>query len=135
MEEKYFKMLINSLKKAKKTKEVPVSAIIVKNNKKIAKASNSRIRNHNPLMHAEIKCIIKASKKIKDWRLEDCELYVTLEPCHMCKEIIKECRIKNVNYLINSNKTINYKTNFAKSDSLYAEEYKKMLITFFKNLR
>lgn len=135
MKEKYIKMLITSSLKASDNGEVPVSALLVKNNKIISKAYNTRIKDNNPLMHAEIKCIINACKKIGDWRLDDYEMYVTLEPCHMCKEIIKECRIKNVYYLIKSQKNINFKSVFKKIDSKYSEEYKKMLITFFRNLR
>ena len=135
MQEKYVDILMKYLNKKRKHYEVPVSALIVMNDKVIAKACNLRIKMHNPLMHAEIKCIIKACKKRKDWRLENCDLYVTLEPCHMCKEIIRESRIKNVYYLINSEKKINYKTNFVKLNSKNSNKYKKMLITFFKKLR
>ena len=92
MNDKYIKMLITNCDKNNVDNEVPVSAILVKEDKIVAKANNSRIKNGNPLMHAEIKCILYACKKNKDWRLDNYDLYVTLEPCHMCKEIIKECR-------------------------------------------
>lgn len=135
MNDKYIKMLITNCDKNNVDNEVPVSAILVKEDKIVAKANNSRIKNGNPLMHAEIKCILYACKKNKDWRLDNYDLYVTLEPCHMCKEIIKECRIRNVYYLLESTKRKNFKTKFNKVDSSYEEKYKKMLITFFKNLR
>ena len=135
MNDKYIKMLITNCDKNNVDNEVPVSAILVKEDKIVAKANNSRIKNGNPLMHAEIKCILYACKKNEDWRLDNYDLYVTLEPCHMCKEIIKECRIRNVYYLLESTKRKNFKTKFNKVDSSYEEKYKKMLITFFKNLR
>jgi len=94
--EKYMKLAYEESIKAYKKNEVPVGAIIIKNNKIIAKAKNNRQKKHNILGHAEINCIQKAEKKLKDWRLNDCVMYVTLEPCNMCSEIIKESRIKEV---------------------------------------
>ena len=90
--------------KAKKHNEVPIAALIVKNNKIISKAYNKVEKNNNVLNHAEILAIIKASKKIKNWRLDNCELYVSLEPCEMCKTIIKKARIKKIYYFTKQNK-------------------------------
>lgn len=132
--EKYFSILINLAKKAYKKNEVPVAALIVKNNKIISKKYNKRNKSNNPLDHAEVRCIISACKKLNDWRLDECTMYVTLEPCHMCKEIIKESRINNVFYLIENSKIINYKTNFNKVNGLY-DNYKELLTIFFKNKR
>ena len=100
MKEKYFDLLITLARKAAKHNEVPISAIIVKNDKLIAKAYNKRVKKHDVLNHAEVMVIKKASKKLKDWRLFDCELYVTLKPCSICEAIIKQSRIKNVYYLL-----------------------------------
>lgn len=130
----YFDILINLAKKAYIKDEVPVAALIVKNNKIIARSINKRNKSSNLLEHAEISCVIKACKKIKDWRLNDCTMYVTLEPCHMCKEIIKESRIKKVYYLSSANKLINYKTKFIK-EIKYKNNYSDLLTNFFENKR
>jgi tRNA(adenine34) deaminase len=130
----YKSILLKLAKNAFKKGEVPVAAIIVKNNKIISKAHNKRYRSNNPLYHAEIQCIIKASKKLKDWRLDNCDLYVTLKPCHMCEEILKEVRINNVYYLVESNKVINFKTNFIKIHD-DKKTFENLLTNFFKNLR
>lgn len=131
----YYENLIKLSKKALKHSEVPVAALIVKDNKIIAKAYNKRYRNNNPLMHAEIKCIIKACKKLNDWRLNDCILYCTLEPCHMCKEIIKETRINKVYYIAESKKDVNYKSKFKFVNNEYTKIYNNILTNFFKKIR
>ena len=136
MNDKYLKQLIKLAKKASKKKEVPISAIIVKDGKIISKAFNKRIKNNNVLDHAEIMAIRKAEKKLKDWRLFDCDLYVTLKPCSMCETIIKQARIKNVYYLLeklNSKKEYN-KTNFIKI-SENKQMYYSILQDFFKKKR
>ncbi len=84
--------------KAYKKREVPVGAIIVKDGKIIAKAHNLKEKKKSPLAHAEILCIEKACKKINNWRLDDCTMYVTLYPCNMCLGAIKEARINSVVY-------------------------------------
>ena len=136
MNDKYLKQLIKLAKKASKKNEVPISAIIVKDGKIISKAFNKRIKNNNVLDHAEIMAIRKAEKKLKDWRLFDCDLYVTLKPCSMCEIIIKQARIKNVYYLLeklNSKKEYN-KTNFIKI-SENEQMYHNILQDFFKKKR
>lgn len=96
IQELYMKEAIKEAKKAYKKEEVPVGAIIVRNNEIIAKAHNLKETKNNTICHAEILAIQKASKKIEAWRLEDCELYVTLEPCTMCAGAIINARIKKV---------------------------------------
>ena len=96
MDFKYMEMALNEAKKAFKRGEVPVGAVIVKNGKIIAKTHNIKEKKQCSICHAEILAIIKASKKLKNWRLEDCDIYVTLEPCPMCASAIKQARIKNV---------------------------------------
>ena len=91
------------INKAIKKQEVPIAALIVYNNKIIAKAYNKVNKKNNIMNHAEIIVINKCMKKLKNWRLNNCELYITLEPCSMCKEIIKKCRIKNVYYFTKQN--------------------------------
>ncbi len=90
-----------ALKEAKKAlllKEVPVGAVIVYNDKIIARAYNKRETLNRPTAHAEILAIEKASKKLESWRLEDCIMYITLEPCLMCSGAIIQSRIKKVIY-------------------------------------
>ena len=82
--------------KAYQLGEVPVGAVIVCNNKIIARGHNTRELSQSVLGHAEINAIKKASKKIGSWRLEDCDIYVTLEPCSMCSGAIIQSRIKNL---------------------------------------
>lgn len=84
--------------KAGQKDEVPVGAVIVKDGKIVARAHNKKEKNNNPMGHAEIECIKKACKKLDDWYLKDCELYVTLEPCVMCVGAIINARIEKVYY-------------------------------------
>ena len=83
-------------KKAYLIDEVPVGAVIVYNDKIIARGHNTREVKQSVLGHAEINAIKKASKKIGSWRLEDCDIYVTLEPCSMCSGAIIQSRIRNL---------------------------------------
>lgn len=89
---------IEEAKKALKKNEVPIGAVIVKNGKIIAKGYNKREKNQNATSHAEIIVIEKACKKLKSWRLDDCEIFVTLEPCPMCAGAIANARIKTLIY-------------------------------------
>ena len=129
--------IINELNKlmdrAIKKNEVPVACIITKDNKIIAKSYNKTVKTNNILDHAEIIAIKKASKKLHNWRLNDCTMYVSLEPCSMCKEIIKKSRIKKVIYYSkqNDNKTekdLDYKY-------INNKEISNKLTNFFKNIR
>ena len=135
MQEMIERELNRLLLKAKNKNEVPVAALIVKKGKIISRAYNKRFNTNNPLNHAEIQCVLKASKKLRNWRLDDCDMYVTLKPCHMCSEIIKECRIKNIYYFASNDKIINSKTNFIYINNLFSNNYKQLLSNFFKNLR
>ena len=82
--------------KAKKLNEVPIGCVIVRDGKIIGRGYNRRMKDKNTLSHAELNAIKKASKKLKDWRLDDCEMYVTTEPCQMCSGAIVQARIKKV---------------------------------------
>ena len=95
-EEKYMKAAIREAKKAYALEEVPIGCVIVQNDRIIARGYNRRNTEGNTLAHAELTAIKKASKKTGDWRLEDCTLYVTLEPCQMCSGAIVQARIKRV---------------------------------------
>lgn len=98
--QKYVNEAIKMANKAKKKKEVPVGALIIKDNKIISKAYNLKNRTNIATKHAEIIAIEKANRKMKTWRLSDCVMIVTLEPCMMCAGAILESRIKKVYCLL-----------------------------------
>lgn len=87
---------LKEAEKAKKLNEVPIGCVIVHDGKIIGRGYNRRMKDKNTLSHAELNAIKKASKKLKDWRLDDCEMYVTTEPCQMCSGAIVQARIKKV---------------------------------------
>ena len=95
-DEKYMKEAIRQAKKAYALKEVPIGCVIVYQDKIIARGYNRRTIDKNTLAHAELIAIRKASRKMDDWRLEECTMYVTLEPCQMCSGAIVQSRMKKV---------------------------------------
>ena len=143
----YMKEALKQAKKAASILEVPVGAIIVKDNKIIARAYNQKEKKYDSTKHAEILAIQKASKKLKSWRLTDCEMYVTLEACSMCAGALIQSRIKKVyigamdektgscgsvfnllkDYKFNHDVDIEY--------GICKEECEKILKDFFKDLR
>lgn len=96
--EKFMYIALEEAKKAYELNEVPIGAVLVCNNQIIAKGFNKKEKNNSALEHAEIDCIRQANKILNNWRLSDCELYVTLFPCMMCAGAIIQSRIKNVYY-------------------------------------
>ncbi len=96
MDSEYMKEAVKQAKKAARIGEVPIGCVIVKSGRIIARGYNRRNTDHSTLSHAEIRAIRKASKILNDWRLEDCTLYVTLEPCQMCAGAIVQARIPRV---------------------------------------
>ena len=119
--------------KAKQEGEVPVGAILVKDNKIISKAYNKTNKTNDILSHAEINVIKKASKKLNNWRLDGCILYISLEPCSMCKEIIKKSRISKVIYFSKQNK---YKTeNDPEYQFIKNNDISEYLSNYFKEKR
>ncbi len=145
--EYYMNIALNEAKKAYNELEVPVGAIIVKNGKIIAKAYNEKEKKHDTTKHAEILAIQKASKKLKNWRLYDCDMYVTLEPCSMCAGALIQARLRKVYIGAMDEKTgscgsvlnllEDYKFNH-KVDIEYGvckKECENILKDFFKNLR
>lgn len=135
MRNKIIKKLKKLNKKALKNNDVPVSCIIVKNKKIIASAYNKKNKKNNPFAHAEILAIQKAAKKLKTYNLNDCELYVSLYPCNMCKEVINEARIKNIYYILNKNKNINNTAIYKKMECYEYIDFSKELSNFFINKR
>lgn len=97
---KYIDIIIKEAKKSLLTNDVPVGAVIVENNTIIAKAHNSREKFQNVTKHAELIALEKACKKKKTWHLDDCEIYVTMEPCLMCINAISQARIKKISYIL-----------------------------------
>ena len=147
MKEKFMKEALKEAEKALKKEEVPVGAVIVKNNKIIARAHNLKESKHNSIKHAEIIAVEKACKKLKAWRLEDCEMYVTLEPCPMCAGALVNSRIKKIYIGTEDSKTgacgsklnllndfdFNHKVEIERN--ILKEESEKILKDFFKYLR
>ena len=94
--EKYMKEALRQARKAEALEEVPIGCVIVREGKIIARGYNRRNTDKNTLSHAELNAIRKASKKTGDWRLEDCTMYITLEPCQMCAGAIVQARVGRV---------------------------------------
>ena len=147
MEEKFMKEALKEAKKAYKKLEVPVGAVIVKDGQIIARAHNLKESKKDTTNHAEILAIQKASKKLDSWRLLDCEMYVTLEPCTMCAGAIIQARVGKL-YI----GTMDYKTGACGSvlniledypfnhkveyeTGILKEECENILQEFFKELR
>ncbi|MDD2409421.1 MAG: nucleoside deaminase [Bacilli bacterium] len=141
METKIIEILLKLVNKAYKKEETPVAAIIMYNNKIIAKSYNKRNRTNKTIDHAEILAIQKANKKLKSWRLNNCSIYVTIKPCDMCMNVIREARINKVYYLVNrlEEKKIYNKTKFipltSKEIENVKEDYLKKITIFWKNKR
>lgn len=136
--DKYFEETIKLAKKSLEYEDVPIGAIVVKDGIIIGKGYNTREKEENILGHAEINAIIMASKMLNNWNLSECELYVTLKPCSMCMEIIKQSRITNVYYLLDKLTTKHEfdQTIVKKSENeSISKEYLNILQDFFKNLR
>ena len=146
-DEKYMKEAMKQARKAYKLGEVPIGCVIVHEGKIIGRGYNRRNTDKNTLAHAEITAINRASKVIGDWRLEDCTLYVTLEPCQMCAGAIVQARIPRVvigsmnpkagcaGSILNILQipTFNHQCEITKG--VCEEECSEMLTTFFKELR
>ena len=104
LDEKYMRLALKEAQKAVILDEVPVGAVIVKDDKVIAKGHKLREKSSDPTSHAEINAIRKACKKLNSWRLEDATIYVTVEPCSMCAGTLLQCRIGKLVYGANDPK-------------------------------
>ena len=149
MEEKiyFMKEALKEAQKAYEKKEIPVGAVIVKDHKIIARAHNLKEQKQDATRHAEIMAIEKASKKLKNWRLTDCEMYITLEPCSMCAGAIINARIKKIYIGASDLKTgacgsklnllqdYHFDTSVEVEKDILEEECQKILKDFFKQIR
>ena len=135
--EKIIKELIKLSNKALINNDVPISCVIVRNGVIISKEYNKKVKNNDPTAHAEILCIKKAAKLLKTNNLNDCELYCLLSPCNMCREVIKEVRIKKVYYILENNKNIVDKVKYEiiEVDSKIKESLSNKISLFFRNKR
>ena len=145
----FFKEAVKQARKAGEIGDVPIGCVIVFEDKIIARAYNRRNKDKSTLAHAEIIAIKKACKKLGDWRLEDCTMYITLEPCPMCAGAIIQSRIKRVvlgamnpkagcaGSIINILQTdvFNHKTKISLIDEPLHSECVSLLTSFFKALR
>ena len=143
MEQKFMKEALKEAQKAYDKLEIPVGAVIVKNGKIISREHNLKETKQTAIAHAEILAIQKANKKLNNWRLADCDIYVTLEPCDMCMGAILSSRIKNI-YIgtldpkkkekIDINR---YKEEYATNIEygIMQEKSEEILKNFFKDLR
>ena len=147
VEEKYMKEALKQAKKAYALGEVPIGCVIVHEGKIIGRGYNRRNTDKNTLAHAEITAINKASKVIGDWRLEECTLYVTLEPCQMCAGAIVQARIPEVvmgcmnpkagcaGSILNILEMPQFNHQVKVTRGILGEECSQMLKTFFEELR
>ena len=147
MQEKFMKEALKEAEKALAKEEVPVGAVIVKDGKIIARAHNIKESKKDSTCHAEILAIQKACKKLDSWRLLDCEMYVTLEPCSMCAGALINSRIKKIYIGTDDGKTgacgsvLNLLGDYKFNHKIEVEKYilkedcEKLLKDFFKFLR
>lgn len=145
MDIKFMRAALSEAEKAFKIDETPVGAVIVKDGRIIARGYNRRETKKNALMHAEITAIDKACRKLGGWRLSDCDIYVTLEPCPMCMGAIIQSRIKNVYFgaydkkagalgsVCDLSKLLPHKVDF--TGGILESECSEIISLFFKNLR
>ena len=146
-DEKYMKEAIKQAKKAYAIGEVPIGCVIVYQDKIIGRGYNRRTIDNNTLAHAELIAIKKASKKMNDWRLEDCTMYVTLEPCQMCSGALVQSRIDEVvigcmnpkagcaGSVMNLLQIDGFNHQVKIPQGVLEEECSEMLSTFIKELR
>jgi len=112
--------------------EVPIGCVIVKDGKIIAKGYNQRERKRNCLWHAEIVALNRACRKLKSWRLNGCDMYVTLEPCQMCMGAILNARLQKVYYAAQSTTNLNWQTPV---ELQFKQEAQNILVDFFQKKR
>lgn len=135
LKEKYMKIALDEARKSFEEDEVPVGAVIIKNDKVIAKAHNLKEKKKSPIAHAEILAIEKACKKLENWRLDGCEIFVTLEPCKMCKSAIEQARISKIYVGTLDDKAKMANPDVSLEEGILKEECSEILKSFFKRKR
>lgn len=139
MRESYVKKIYDLAKRSYDIDEIPVGAIIVKNGEVISEGINSREKMNSVVGHAEINAIEEACKVIGDWRLDECEMYVTLLPCMMCSGAILESRIKKIYYLRDRTNVCFDTAKYINVEKIenndFEEKYLNLLKLFFENKR
>ena len=133
MENIIFDELKKLTNKAIEENEVPIAAIILKNDIIVGRGYNKVEQTQNFMNHAEIIAINEAQQNLNNWRLNDCKMYVTLEPCSMCKEIIKKSRISDIYYLSKQNEE--QKDAINNYEYIEKKYFSDLLTTFFKEKR
>lgn len=137
--EKYIQLLYKLARKAARNGDVPVSAIILKNDRIIATGYNNRQKKSVVLGHAEVNAIIKAERKLGDFRLNDCILLTTLKPCKMCQSIIEAARIREIYYILDQKGVESYQKENLKQlnhkDNVFIDKYQLLFDDFFRKLR
>lgn len=148
MKEEYMDIAFKEAEIGFNNDEVPIGVVIVKDNNIISRAHNNKNSDNLVTSHAEIIAIEEAEKLLYNWRLDGCDMYITLEPCPMCASAIKQSRIDNVycalsnsdsnnvriiNMIFNENDTVNKSVNF--ESDLFVDKSKELLSLFFKNKR
>lgn len=128
----FMQMAVEQAKMAAKHGEVPIGCVIVRDGKVIAKGYNQREHKQNCLWHAEIVALNRACRKLKSWRLSDCEMYVTLEPCQMCMGAIINARLSKVYIGAKSTTDLNWQTPIEFQPNTEAQN---ILVAFFCNKR
>lgn len=146
-DEKYMKEALRQARKAALLNEVPIGCVIVYEDQIIARGYNRRNTDHNTISHAEINAIRKASRKLGDWRLEGCTIYITLEPCQMCAGAIVQARITRAvigsmnakagcaGSILNLLEMEQFNHQVEVERGVLQEECSTMLSAFFRNLR
>lgn len=147
MDEKFMREAIRQAKKAYGKAETPIGCVIVRDGSIIARGYNKRNMKKNTLAHAEISAINKASRVVGDWRLEDCTMYVTLEPCPMCAGAIVQARVKRVvigsmnpkagcaGSVVNLLQMAGFNHQVELSTGVLEEECSELMSGFFRELR
>ena len=145
---RFMREALKEARKAYELKECPIGCVIVRDNKVLVRAHNLKLTKSNCLMHAEVVAIYKACRKIGDWRLNDCDMFVTLEPCTMCSGAIVQARIRKVyfgayepksgavvscNDIFNVEHGHNHKVEF--EGGILEEECSVMMKEFFREMR
>ena len=148
MKEDFMNKAFDEAKNGFNNDEVPIGVVIVKDNRIISTAHNNKNSDNLVTSHAEIIAIEEAERSLKNWRLDGCDMYITLEPCPMCASAIKQARIDNVycalsnsdsnnskiiKMIFNDNDTVNKSVHY--ESDLFVDKSKELLSLFFKNKR